>query len=208
MPARSPALAATPASHRFAPPISASQWLNTPAPLALEQLRGRVVVLHTFQMLCPGCVSHGLPQTVEIQRAFAPDALVVLGLHSVFEHHDVMTPAALRVFVHEYHLTLPIAVDQPSDDHPLPRTMRAYGMQGTPTLVLIDALGRIRAQYFGAVADLLLGAEIGRLLAERSGIGSAFLKAAALPTELDPMAAEIGCDSHVGSCGAGMRDSG
>jgi hypothetical protein len=84
--------------------------------------------------------------------------------------------------------------------------MRAYGMQGTPTLVLIDALGRIRAQYFGAVADLLLGAEIGRLLAERSGIGSAFLKAAALPTELDPMAAEIGCDSHVGSCGAGMRD--
>jgi peroxiredoxin len=206
MPAGSPALAAMPASHHFAPPISASQWLNTPAPLALEQLRGRVVVLYTFQMLCPGCVSHGLPQTVEIQRAFAPDALIVLGLHSVFEHHDVMTPAALRVFVHEYHLTLPIAVDQPSDDHPLPRTMRAYGMQGTPTLVLIDALGRIRAQYFGAVADLLLGAEIGRLLAERSGIGSAFLKAAALPTELDPMAAEIGCDSHVGSCGAGMRD--
>lgn len=174
MPARSPALAATSTSHQFAPPISASQWLNAPAPLALEQLRGRVVVLHAFQMLCPGCVSHGLPQTLEVQRAFAPDAVVVLGLHSVFEHHDVMTPAALRVFVHEYRLTLPIAVDQPSDNHPLPRTMRAYGMQGTPTLVLIDAFGRIRAQYFGAVADLILGAEIGRLLAERSGIGLPF----------------------------------
>lgn len=149
-----------------APRISASLWLNTPAPLTLDLLRGRVVVLHAFQMLCPGCVSHGLPQAMEIQRSFDPRAVAVVGLHSVFEHHDVMTPAALRVFVHEYRLTFPLAVDQPSDDHALPQTMHAYSMQGTPTLVLIDALGRLRAQHFGAVSDLIVGAEIGRLLAE------------------------------------------
>jgi hypothetical protein len=57
-----------------APPVSASQWLNTPAALNLEQLRGRAVVLHAFQMLCPGCVSHGLPQVIEIQRTFDPRA--------------------------------------------------------------------------------------------------------------------------------------
>ena len=162
----SPAFTAA-ATLRSAPPIFASDWLNTPAPLALDQLQGRVVVLHAFQMLCPGCVSHGLPQAMEIRRTFDPHALTVIGLHSVFEHHDVMTPAALRVFVHEYRLTLPIAVDQASADHPLPQTMHAYAMQGTPTLVLIDALGRIRAQHFGAVADLRVGAEIGQLLAER-----------------------------------------
>ena len=150
-----------------APPISASLWLNTPIPLALEQLRGRIVVLHAFQMLCPGCVSHGLPQAMEIQRTFDPQTLAVIGLHSVFEHHDVMTPAALRVFVHEYRLTFPIAVDQPSKNRSLPRTMHAYAMQGTPTLVLIDARGRIRAQHFGGVSDLVVGAEIGRLLVER-----------------------------------------
>lgn len=149
-----------------APPLSASLWLNTPEPLTLGQLRGRVVVLHAFQMLCPGCVSHGLPQAMGIQQAFDPLAVAVIGLHSVFEHHEVMTPAALRVFAHEYRLTFPLAVDQPSEDGPLPRTMRAYQMQGTPTLVLIDALGRLRAQHFGAVADLLVGAEIGQLLAE------------------------------------------
>jgi hypothetical protein len=44
--------------------------------------------------------------------------------------------------------------------------MQAYAMQGTPTLVLIDARGRLRAQHFGAVSDLIVGAEIGRLLAE------------------------------------------
>lgn len=149
-----------------APPLAVSLWLNTPVPLTLEQLRGRVVVLHAFQMLCPGCVSHGLPQAAGIRQAFDERAVAVIGLHSVFEHHEVMTPAALRAFAHEYRLTFPLAVDQPSEDDPLPRTMRAYGMQGTPTLVLIDALGRRRAQHFGAVSDLIVGAEIGRLLAE------------------------------------------
>lgn len=161
LPAREPAV-----SFPEAPPISASLWLNTPAPLTLAQLRGRVVVLHAFQMLCPGCVSHGLPQAAGIRQSFEANAVSVIGLHSVFEHHAVMTPAALRAFAHEYRLTFPLAVDQPSKDDPLPRTMRAYGMQGTPTLILIDALGRLRAQHFGAIPDLLVGAEIGRLLGE------------------------------------------
>ncbi len=155
-----------PAAYSPAPPLAVSSWLNTPEPLTLEQLRGRVVVLHAFQMLCPGCVSHGLPQAAGIHQSFDARAVAVIGLHTVFEHHEVMTPAALRVFAHEYRLTFPLAVDQPSEDDPLPRTMRAYGMQGTPTLVLIDALGRRRAQHFGAVSDLIVGAEIGRLLAE------------------------------------------
>jgi len=44
---------------RDAPPLQVAQWFNTPAPLSLEALRGKVVVLEAFQMLCPGCVSHG-----------------------------------------------------------------------------------------------------------------------------------------------------
>jgi hypothetical protein len=44
--------------------------------------------------------------------------------------------------------------------------MRSYAMQGTPTLVRIDAEGRLRQQQFGVADDLALGASIGRLLAE------------------------------------------
>ncbi len=44
--------------------------------------------------------------------------------------------------------------------------MRAYAMQGTPTTLLFDAHGRLRRQVFGVHDDLLLGAEIGTLLAE------------------------------------------
>ncbi len=152
----------------IAPAIDAELWLNTKQALTLEALRGRVVVLHAFQMLCPGCVAHGIPQTREIQRQFDPREVAVIGLHSVFEHHEVMTPAALRVFVHENRLTFPIAVDRPGigDEWPLPRTMRAYGLQGTPSLVIIDKEGRIRAHHFGQVSDLQVGATLGRLLGE------------------------------------------
>ena len=36
-----------------APELAVSEWFNTPVPLTLEALRGRVVLLHAFQLLCP-----------------------------------------------------------------------------------------------------------------------------------------------------------
>ena len=152
---------------RAAPPWQTTTWLNAPAPLDLEQLRGRVVVVHAFQMLCPGCVAHGIPQAQRVAELFARAPLTVVGLHTVFEHHEAMSVDALRVFVDEFRIRFPVGVDAPGPDgDPLPRTMRAYGMQGTPTTVLIDAQGRRRRQVFGVHDDLLLGAEIGTLLAE------------------------------------------
>jgi hypothetical protein len=54
------------------PPLQASQWFNSPQPVTLESLHGRVVVLHTFQMLCPGCVAHALaPGAAACARLFA-----------------------------------------------------------------------------------------------------------------------------------------
>jgi hypothetical protein len=102
------------------PPLQVSQWFNSPQPVTLESLRGRVVVLHTFQMLCPGCVSHGLPQALRIHRLFPPDQVAVIGLHTVFEHHAVMGPAALRVFLHEYRIPFPVGIDQADPAHPVP----------------------------------------------------------------------------------------
>ena len=58
------------------------------------------------------------------------------------------------------------AVDQPGTSGPLPATMQAWGLEGTPTLVLIDRLGRMRARHFGQVPDMALGAQIVDLLRE------------------------------------------
>lgn len=54
-----------------APAIIAEQWYNTHQAPDLNQLRGRMVVLEAFQMLCPGCVQHGLPQVQRIHDVFS-----------------------------------------------------------------------------------------------------------------------------------------
>lgn len=150
----------------IAPAWQTTDWLNTPEPLTLEALRGRVVFLHAFQMLCPGCVSHGIPQAKRVAELFKGAPLTVVGLHTVFEHHEAMQLPSLRAFLHEYRVNFPVGVDAPGEGDPIPRTMRAYAMQGTPTAILIDVKGRVRQHVFGVHDDLLLGAEIGTLLAE------------------------------------------
>ena len=54
-----------------APAFQVSAWLNAAAPVSLAGLRGKVVAVYAFQMLCPGCVSHGIPQAKQIQNTFA-----------------------------------------------------------------------------------------------------------------------------------------
>ena len=57
-----------------APELQTTDWLNTDEPVLLGALRGKVVVVEAFQMLCPGCVSHGLPQAMRVHRVFDRDA--------------------------------------------------------------------------------------------------------------------------------------
>lgn len=151
-----------------APPWATREWFGTDGALQLADLRGQVVVLHAFQMLCPGCVQHGLPQAQRVHATFAAAGVSVIGLHTVFEHHAAITPVSLQAFLHEYRIGFPVGVDAPSAEmgNPIPQTMQAYGMHGTPTLLLIDRTGHLRTHAFGAVEDLALGAAIATLLNE------------------------------------------
>lgn len=152
---------------RQAPEWRTTEWFNTSSPLTLESLRGRVVLLHAFQMLCPGCVTRAIPQTKRVYELFRGQPLRVVGLHTVFEHHEAMGPESLRAFLHEYKVPFPVGIDAPDPNGgAMPQTMRAYAMQGTPTTVLIDAKGRIRRQVLGPHEDLMLGAELQTLLLE------------------------------------------
>jgi hypothetical protein len=152
--------------HTIAPELQVASWLNAAQPLSLQQLSGKVVAIYVFQMLCPGCVSHGIPQAKAIRDAFDKRDVAVLGLHSVFEHHAVMNRDALEAFVHEYRIEFPVAIDQPSGHGPVPLTMERYQLRGTPTLILIDRQGRLRLSHFGRADDMKVGALIGQLVAE------------------------------------------
>ena len=177
-----------------APPWRVSQWFNTPEPITLAGLRGRVVVLHTFQMLCPGCVAHGLPQAVRVHRLFPQERVTVIGLHTVFEHHDVMGPQALRVFLDEYGIAFPVGVDQADPASSVPLTMQAYRLQGTPSVLVFDHVGHLQLSQFGQIDDLQLGAVVGQLIARAPAQTDAKL----------PPDSDAGADHCAdGTCGTG-----
>ena len=146
-----------------APELTAQAWFNADNEIQLAELRGRVVVLSAFQVLCPHSLSFGVPQTLRIHRTFDPKEVAVIGLHATFEHHEAITPAVVKAFIQEHRLKYPIALARPSKTGPIPETMERYRMRGTPSLILIDKQGVIRKHAFGPVDDLRVGAEIGAL---------------------------------------------
>ncbi|MCC6438713.1 MAG: TlpA family protein disulfide reductase [Acidimicrobiales bacterium] len=178
-------------SSRPAPPLDVSTWFNTQAPLSLADLRGQVVVIEAFQMLCPGCVSHGLPQAQRIVDTFGGD-VTVLGLHTVFEHHNAMTPVSLEAFLHEYRIGFPVGVDTHDRPGGMPITMSRYQLRGTPSLVLIDRGGTIRLNAFGHIDDLTVGAAIARLVDEAPPAASAH------PTTFAQSESTVACDPDQG----------
>ncbi|MCX4246555.1 peroxiredoxin family protein [Paraliomyxa miuraensis] len=148
-----------------APALAGSLWFNTERAPSLDELRGKVVVLVAFQMVCPGCVLHALPQAARIRASFESEHVEVLGLHVAFDHDDPVKPRVLDQFLTEYGVEIPVGFDDPDFDGQL-RLTDAYGFAGTPSLVLIDREGLVRAHVFGRPSDLLVGAAIGSLLVE------------------------------------------
>ena len=140
----------------MAPEWEIAEWLNGEASLA--GLRGRVIAFYAFQIGCIGCTRYALPQAQEIALRH-PDVAVV-GLHTVFENHAAQDTAALRRYLDEQQIRFPVGVDRDG------LTLERYGMQGTPTTVLIDRYGRRRMQRLGPVADAELAAALRALLNE------------------------------------------
>lgn len=145
-----------------------SKWLNTKDDISLDKLRGNVVLVYAFQMLCPACILHSIPQASKVHQTFAPEKLQVIGLHSVFEHHNAMEEQSLRAFMHEFRIKFPVGIDKASirTKGGIPQTMEKYSMQGTPSLLIYDKKGELRLQKFGHIDDLELGFILGTLISE------------------------------------------
>ncbi len=90
----------------------------------------------------------------------------MLGLHTVFEHHEAMGPVSLEAFLCEYRIGFPVGVDAHDQPGGTPITMARYQLRGTPSLILIDRAGRIRLNAFGHADDLTVGAALARLIDE------------------------------------------
>jgi len=133
---------------RFAPAVVGEPAPGYAAPtldgdtLALEALRGRVVLLNVWATWCAPCRVE-MPALDRLYRQYRDDGLVVVAV-SV----DAGSDAArlVRRFVADLGLAFPVLLD------PAGTVQDRFGVNGLPTTFLIDRTGRIRARLLGPAA--------------------------------------------------------
>lgn len=128
------AQAEPPFPHRRAvPPLPRDLvWLNTAAPIRLEDLRGKFVLFDFWTYCCINCM-HVLPKLGKLEKAF-PKNLVVVGVHSAKFSAEQDSQNILEAIL-RYQIEHPVINDA---RHVL---WDAFEVQAWPTLVLVDPEG-------------------------------------------------------------------
>jgi thiol-disulfide isomerase/thioredoxin len=145
----------------------AGGWINTEHPIALRDLRGRVVLLDFWTFCCINCL-RVVEELRPLEERFG-DRLVVIGVHSPKFPHEADHAAVARA-VARHRITHPVL------DDPELETWQQYGVRAWPTLVVIDPDGYVVAMASGEGNGAALGDVIQQLLDGRSdlAVGPAF----------------------------------
>jgi peroxiredoxin len=132
---------------KHAPDWKASNWLNGP-PLAVKDLRGKVVLVRWFMSSeCPYCNATA-PALVKLDEAYADRGLTVVGMY----HHKSDGPLVagdVKALVNDtYRFRFPIAID---DDW---GTLKSWWLNDHPkswtsVSFLIDRAGVVRHAHLG-----------------------------------------------------------
>ena len=136
-------------------------WLNTGGrALSLQDFRGSFLLLDFWTFCCVNCL-HVLEELRPLEERFA-DVLTVVGVHSPkFPHehdHDAVRAAVAR---HR--------IEHPVLDDPAMATWNAYAVKAWPTLVLIDADGRVALTKSGEGHHVELARAIEQLVEQLDG---------------------------------------
>ncbi|MFZ0324487.1 MAG: NHL domain-containing thioredoxin family protein [Actinomycetes bacterium] len=147
-----------------APALSGRSWLNTGGqPVALSDLRGKIVILDFWTFCCVNCL-HVIDELRPLEEKYA-DLLVVIGVHSPKFVHEA-DPAALAAAVDRYSVRHPVL------DDPELTTWQQYAVRAWPTLVVVDPEGYIVAQHSGEGHAHALDRLLGDLVVEHAAKGT------------------------------------
>ncbi|MES2491117.1 MAG: thioredoxin-like domain-containing protein [Pseudomonadota bacterium] len=136
------------------------QWLNVAAPIPLEQLRGRLVILDFWTLGCINCV-HIIPTLRALEERY-PDKIVVIGVHSPkFEREKSIV--SVRDAIRRYEIHHPVIHD------PEMQLWQAYGVEAWPTLVFVGADGKLLGQVQGEPEPQQFNRLVTDLLKQSSG---------------------------------------
>jgi len=126
---------------KIAPPLEgATNWLNS-APLTLESLKGKVVLVDFWTYSCINCL-RSIPYMRAWAEKYQDQGLVVVGVHApefAFERNIDNIKRAIA----QQQIAYPVAVDNSYS------IWRAFQNQYWPAHYFIDAEGRIRHHHFG-----------------------------------------------------------
>lgn len=115
-------------------------WLNTPSPIKLKDLRGKIVVLDFWTYCCINCI-HTLPDLAAIERKYANE-VVVIGVHSA-KFDNEKNSDAIRKAIEKYQIKHPVVNDAEMV------IWKRFGADAWPTLIVIDPEGFAIDRYAG-----------------------------------------------------------
>jgi thiol-disulfide isomerase/thioredoxin len=81
-----------------APNLGVSEWVQG-VPTNLDQEKDKIVLVEVFQVNCPGCFMHAIPEAINIYNKYKDDGVRVLGIATAFEDFDKNTLDNLKMLV-------------------------------------------------------------------------------------------------------------
>lgn len=121
--------------------IGIDKWLNTDKPIAIKDLKGKVVLVDFWTYTCINCI-RTLPHVTSWYEKYKDNGFVVIGIHTPefqFEHETSNVMNAIK----QYNIHYPVAQDNEY------ATWNNYNNQYWPAEYLIDSTGIIRRTHFG-----------------------------------------------------------
>lgn len=132
-------------------------WLNVSKPLALADLKGKVVLLDFWTYCCINCM-HIIPDLKKLEAKY-PRELVIIGVHSA-KFENEREAENIRQAILRYEIEHPVVNDSNF------AIWDAYGARAWPTLVLIDPEGNIVGSDTGEGHYEILDKLIGQLISD------------------------------------------
>jgi thiol-disulfide isomerase/thioredoxin len=133
------------------------KWLNS-EPLAMQQLRGKVVLVDFWTYTCINCI-RTLPYVKSWHEKYKDQGLVIVGVHTP-EYPFERSTDNVKTAIKRFGITYPVAQDNKY------ATWRAYSNKYWPAVYLINKKGQIVYTHFGEGSYQETEAKIRALLAE------------------------------------------
>jgi len=115
-------------------------WINS-EPVTLQQLRGKVVVIHFWAFGCINCIRN-LPHYQGWYESFPKSDVVIIGIQTP-ETEAERKLDNLKRQVSERKIEYPVVFDEDS------KNWKAWGNDVWPAVYLIDKQGRVRNWWYG-----------------------------------------------------------